>query len=291
MSTQTVRAMVLREPDRLELQEFDWPRIGPDEGLLEVELAGICGTDVKYFHGKLAIPLPLIMGHEILGRIAEVGERFAERYQLRVGDRVVVEGSVPCWSCLECQTGSYRFCKSRKGYGTTTSSSLPPHLWGAYASLMYLAPGSIVHKVSREVPAEAAVLSSGVIANGIQWGRTMSGLKHQDTVVVQGCGPQGLACALVAHECGADRVIVTGLSRDADRLALAREFGADRTIDVERENPVEVLRDLTGGRMADVVVDVSGSPKAIATSIELVRKQGTMVLGGLTGKDTITSLK
>jgi alcohol dehydrogenase len=109
-------------------------------------------------------------------------------------------------------------------------------------------------------------------------------------VVVQGCGPQGLACALVARECGAEQVIVTGLTRDADRLALARDLGAHRTVDVQREDLGEVVRAATGGRMADVAIDVSGSPAAIAASIDLVRRQGTVILGGLTGKDTLTPL-
>ncbi|MBI4491799.1 MAG: zinc-binding dehydrogenase [Chloroflexi bacterium] len=287
----TVRAAVLEAPERLVLREFERPRLGPDDGLLEVELAAICGTDWKTFHGKLDYPLPLILGHEILGRIADMGERFAQRYGLSIGDRVAVEGSLPCWSCLECQTGEYRFCARRRSYGGRAPADVPPYLWGGFAALMYLAPGSLLHPVASDVPAEAAVLVPGVVANGIQWARILGGVKHQDVVVVQGCGPQGLACALVAHECGADRVLITGLSRDADRLALARELGADLAVDVERDHVVEVVGDLTHGRMADVVIDVSGSPRAIATSIELVRKQGTLVLGGLTGKETVTPLK
>ncbi len=285
-----VTAAVLEAPERLVLREFERPRPGPDDGLLEVELAGICGTDWKSYHGKLDDPLPLILGHEILGRIAEGGERFMQRYQLHPGDRVMVESAIPCWACIDCQTGNYRFCTSKQGYGTTATSTRPPHLWGAFARYMYLAPGSVIHRIDNSLPAEAAVVA-GVIANGIQWARTRGGVRPRDVVVVQGCGPQGLAATLAAHDAGAREIITTGLARDAERLELARVFGATHTVDVERESVPDLVRELTDGRMADVVVDVSGSPRAIPVSTELVRKRGTLVLGGLTGKDVQTSLK
>lgn len=287
-----VLAAVLEAPERLVLREFERPRVREDDALLAVELAGICGTDWKIYHGKLAYRLPLIMGHEILGRVAELGAGFAERTGLRVGDRVVVDMSVPCWACSECRGGDYRFCErgeQRVAYGTRTPATAPPHLWGAFAALMYLAPGSVVHRISHDVPAEAAVLSS-VVANAIQWVQMVGGVKYQDVVVVQGCGPQGLAAAVVARECGADKVIVSGLSRDAERLALARELGADATVDVERDDLREVVRELSGGRMADVVVDVTGSPAATAAAVALVRKQGTVVVGGLSGNDALAPI-
>jgi alcohol dehydrogenase len=290
MGTGTTRAMVLERAEELRLTEFPRPAVGDDAALLAVELAGICGTDVKTFHGKLPYPMPLIMGHEILGHVAEIGERAAERWGLRVGDRVAVEGSVPCWSCVRCHTGQYRFCQRKRGYGTDTPSTVPPHLWGAYAPLMYLAPGSIPHRMDPSVPAEAAVLANGVMANGLQWVRNQGGVRYQDVVVVQGVGPQGLACVVVARECGARLIVATGLTRDGERLELARLFGADHVVDVERQDPVAFVRELTNGEMADVVVDVSGSPKAMAASLELARVQGTIVCAGLSGQETLTPL-
>jgi alcohol dehydrogenase len=285
-----IQAAVLEAPERIMMRDFDRPSLGQEDALLAVELAGICGTDWKTFHGKLPYPLPLILGHEILGRISAQGDGFAERYGLNEGDRVVVESHVPCWACLDCQKGDYRFCSRQLNYGTTTASSRPPHLWGAFAREMYLAPGTIVHRISEDIPAEAAVLVTGVVSNGFQWAKIQGGVQQGDVVVVQGSGPQGLACALVAHECGAAQVLMTGLTRDEARLGLALKLGADRTVDVQREDVVDIVRDMTAGRLADVVIDVSGSPQAIATSVDLVRKQGTIVLGGLTGKDTLTPL-
>lgn len=289
MASATTPALVLEAPGQLRLREFARPAIGPDEALLAVELVGICGTDVHTFHGKLDYPLPLIMGHEILGHIAEIGERAAERWGLRVGDRVSVEGAVPCWACVRCQTGNYRFCQRRRSYGTTTPATEPPHLWGAYGRLMYLAPGSLVHRIRPDVPAGAALMAS-ILGNGIQWARNQGGVRYGDAVVVQGVGPQGLAAVVVARECGARLVVATGLARDQARLEMARRFGADYVVNVEEQDPVALVRELTDGEMADVVVDVSGSPQALVKSVALAGLQATVVCAGLTGKDTRTPL-
>lgn len=286
----TVRAAVLEGVERMSVRSFELPEVGPDEALLRVELAGVCGTDYKYYHGKLEAPYPLILGHEILGRIAAIGERAAQRYGVRVGDRVEVEGSVPCWACEWCLTGNYRFCRSKRGYGTRTPITQPPGLWGAMAEYMYLAPGSIVHKMPEHIPTRAAAVAS-IVANGIYWLRTRGGVTVGDTVLLQGCGPQGLAATVIARESGARTVIVTGLARDAARLQLARELGADHTLVADREDVVARVKEITEGHLADVVLDVSGSPRAIQTSVQCTRPLGTLVLGGLTGTGVETPMQ
>jgi alcohol dehydrogenase len=285
----TTRAAVLRGPERIAFETYPIPSIGPEEGLLRVEMVGVCGTDAKYYRGSLAMTYPVILGHEILGTVEEVGPLAAERHGVKVGDRVLVEGSVPCWSCGRCRSGEYRFCARKRFYGSRTPASEPPHLWGAMAEHMYLAPGSILHPISASVPAGTAIAGS-LIANGIEWLRDRGGVSIGDRVVIQGPGPQGLAAVVVARESGAGSVIVTGLARDAARLALARRLGAHHTIEADREDVVARVREITGGRMADVVLDVSGNADAFATSIDLVRTLGTLVLGGLSGKDARSSI-
>jgi len=234
--------------------------------------------------------LPMILGHEILGTIEEIGPAAAARFGVQAGDRVVMEATVRCGYCAYCVTGQYKFCENAKVYGIKSSCDEAPHLWGAYGQRMYIAPGSIVHRISKDIPAERAVLINAVIANGIDWVRNAGGVAIGDTVVIQGAGQQGLAAVAAARESGAGRIVVTGLSRDAERLALAREFGAGVLVDVERDDPVDVVGDLTGGRMADVVVDVTGSGAAIQKSLDLVKKQGTVVNAGVTGTEKMTPL-
>lgn len=285
-----VRAMVLEAPERLVPQEFPLPEIRDDDALLQVELAGICHTDVALYHGLARRPLPLILGHEIVGRIARVGPVAAERWGVREGDRVTVEPMARCGFCRYCIEGSYRWCTNRIGYGTHTPASRPPHLFGSYAEYLYLAPGALVHPVPAGLSPELATLSMVAISNAIQWSVLKGGVKLGDVVVVQGVGPIGLACVAVCREAGADLIIATGLAQDAGRLELARAFGADATIDVQAEDPVARVRELIGGDLADVVVDVTGSGAAVRTALSLVRPQGTVVNGGVTGDETLSPL-
>jgi alcohol dehydrogenase len=284
------RGATLLAPDKIEIREYPIPDIPPDGGLVAVERAGVCGSDVKYFHGRIELPLPIILGHEILGRVAKLGRAAAAIHGLKEGDRIILKGALGCGRCADCRRGAGRFCKKRTNYGGRTTSANPPHLFGGFADFVYLAPDVLATRVSDDLLPEAAVLVGAVMANGFQWAVRHGGVKMGDYVLIQGPGQQGLACAFAARQAGAARIMITGIGRDAARLALAGRFGAHRPINVEKENVVEVVRDETGGAMADVVVDVSGNPKAIQTSVECVRRQGTMVLAGLTGDGTVTPM-
>ncbi len=285
------RCAVLEAPERIGIRSFALPEIGADAGLLEVEMAGICHTDVGLYHGSVQYaPYPLILGHEILGRIAEIGPIAQKRWGVDKGDRVAVEAMVRCGFCQYCIEGDYKFCTGRIGYGTFVSAANPPHLWGSYSEYMYLAPGTLLHKIPPGMPAGTAILANVAIANAIQWTIFEGGMRFGDTVVVQGVGSIGLSCIAVAREAGARRVIATGLASDRKRLELARRFGADAAIDVEADEVVERVKELTDGAMADVVVDVTGSGQAVAKSIEVVRVKGTVVNAGVTGDATKTDL-
>ncbi len=288
---QTCRAATLLEPNRIEVREYPIPEVPPDGGLVAVEMAGVCGSDVKYYHGKIKLPLPIILGHEILGRVVKLGKEAAPNHRIKEGDRIILKGALGCGRCADCRRGAARFCKKRTSYGGRTSCANPPHLFGGFADYIYLAPDAMATKVSDDLPAEAAVLVGAVMANGFQWAVRRGGVKMGDFVLIQGPGQQGLACTFAARQAGAACIFVTGIGRDVERFALAKRFGADRTINVEEENVVEVVRKETDGAMVDVVVDVSGSSKAIQTSVECLRRQGTMVLAGLTGDATITPME
>jgi threonine dehydrogenase-like Zn-dependent dehydrogenase len=120
------------------------------------------------------------------------------------------------------------------------------------------------------------------MANGFQWAIRQGGVKMGDAVLIQGPGQQGLACTFAAKTAGAATIIVTGLSRDAERLEVARKFGATRIVNVEKENVLQAVKEETGGELVDVAVDVSGNVQAIKTSVDCVRTLGTLVVGGLT---------
>src|SRR2546428_224159 len=133
-----------------------------------------------------------------------------------------------------------------------------PGLWGAYADYMYLDPLSIVHRVREDIPASLAVMFNPLGA-GFRWAVEIPATGPGDSVLVLGPGQRGLASVIAARAAGADTIIVTGLSRDARKLALARELGADHVIDVEREDARARVRELTGGRGAEVVIEVTAN--------------------------------
>jgi alcohol dehydrogenase len=113
----------------------------------------------------------------------------------------------------------------------------------------------------------------------------IGGVKRGDSVVIQGPGQQGLAGVIVAKEAGAEKITVTGMTKDRARFELAKTFGADEIIDVEKSDPVETVGRIMGGRMADLVMDVTGNPSGASTAIEIVKKRGTVILPGLYGMD------
>ena len=279
----TVRAATLLGPERLEIREYPVPEVADDGALLRIGVGGMCGTDVKYFRGRIDMPYPVILGHEIFGQVERLGRQAATIHGVAEGDRVILKGSKGCGHCRDCRDGAPRFCPQRTSYGSNTSAADPPHLFGGLAEYLYVNPDAELFKVDDAMSDEAAVLCGSVMANGYQWAILHGGVTFGDTVLIQGPGQQGLACTWAARAAGAARIIVTGTAADADRLGLARRWGADRIVEVDTDDVVEVVADETGGAMADVVVDVSGSPAALASSVAAVRKRGTLVLAGLSG--------
>src|SRR6185369_3480393 len=280
----TVRAAVQIAPRNIEIREFPRPRIGPENGLLRVEANGICGSDVETFKGHLGAAIdPFIPGHEPLGIIEEVGERAAERWGVQPGDRVALEIIVPCRSCQRCLTGRYQSCRNRTvGHGVTPVK-VAPGLWGGLSEYLFLSPNAILHPVDKTLPTELAVMFNPIGA-GVRWACHLGGVGLGDTVLVLGAGQRGLASVIAARAAGAGTIIVTGLTRDAPKLALAQRFGADHVIDVEREDARRRVKDLTGGRGADVVVEVSANaPEPVAEALHYVAAGGRIVLAGVKG--------
>ena len=283
--TEKAYAAVLTEVRHFDYRQVELPEIGADEGLLRMEAAGLCGTDYEQFDGHFAGTiygtLPMTPGHEILGWIDRVGARAAAKWGVKEGDRVIVETSIPCGECQPCEDGRPIFCDENMGYGIRLGFDNPPHLWGGYASHLYLHPKSRIHKVPDDIPTDAMSLFNP-LSNAVRWASARPNLKEGQTIVIEGPGQRGLLSVVVAREIGAENIIVTGTHADAHRLELARQLGATTTITVEDEDPVERVLDLTNGRKADVVLDVSaGATEPILQAVEMVKKGGVIVVAGL----------
>lgn len=258
------------------------PAVAEDTGLLLVEAAGICGNDVELYSQES--PAPRILGHENVGRIAKLGRIAAARWGVAEGDLVALEEYLPCGHCNWCRSGEYRHCAASDPrrpenvrYGRT-ATAVAPSLWGGYSQYMHLPANVVMHPVPAAVPAVRAAMALPV-GNGFQWTHLDGGAGPGDAVLVQGPGQQGLGCAMAAREVGAALVIVTGTDRDADRLRVARELGAE-TVNVDKEDLAARIADLTGGEGVDVAVDASGgSEQTVLAALDaLKRKNGTAIL-------------
>ncbi|WP_156761602.1 zinc-dependent alcohol dehydrogenase [Microbacterium karelineae] len=286
--TQMVRAAVQTGPRRIEMREFPRPQIGPDDGLLRVEANGICGSDVEIYRGHIGAPDrgPFIPGHEPMGIVEEIGDRAAERWGVAAGDRVALEVIVPCRACGDCLTGRYQACRFRRyGHGVT-GIEVEPTLWGGFAERMYLSPTSVMHRVSNDLPVEVAAMYNPLGA-GVRWAAQLGEIGLGETVVILGSGQRGICAAAAAKAAGAGTVIMTGLASDGHKLELAREFGADHTVVVDGDDGreiVDVVSELTNGRMADLALDLTPMAAGPVTdAMHAVRHGGTVVLAGLKG--------
>jgi len=296
----SVRAAVKIDIERTEIQEFPWPHIAEDAGLLRVEASGVGGSDPEMYRRENTAPC--IMGHENVGTVEEAGSLFARRWGLRKGDRIALHEYLPCWHCEWCLQGDQRLCMEADFFNVkdrfntlrygTCNASIAPHLWGGNAEYMYLAPNAVVHKIPADMDARQATLAVP-LGNGFQWAVLDGGTQPGRAVLIFGPGQQGLGCALAARSAGAALVIICGRSRDRARLNLSLKLGADIAVDVDQEDLASVVMKATNGRGVDVVVDTTGDPDGsiVEQAIALSAKGATLSLNGLGQQVPLNEIK
>lgn len=282
-----IKAMVLIEPRRLAATMLPARPVSAG-GWLAVEATGLSGAEVQAWRGdRSGLVYPLIPGQQVVGRIAD---RVDDSIDLDVGTRVVVEPLIRCGDCTSCRSAlaSCTFRKPLNVYGGLPSSE-PPGLWGGLAERLYLDPRARLHAVTDDIPAEVATFIHPLAA-GYSWAVELPHLQPDESVLILGPGPRGLACLLAAQAAGAGWVGVSGLDVDADRLALASLLGADLTVNVTAKDlAAEVANNL--GKRPDVVIDVtSDDPEAIHTALDLVRSGGRVVLASTKGNRPLSQL-
>jgi len=283
----TARAMVLEEFGQpLKEVEVPLPELVPGSVLVRLSAAGICGSDLGIARGDdPRIRLPLILGHEGVGRVEAVagGKTDILGHRLSVGDVVVWDRGLVCGECYQCLVKKRpSLCPQRQVYGITIPADVKPGLNGCYAEVICLRPETAILKVFDEVDPwalVAATCSGATAAHAAE----LAGVQPGDNVVVIGPGPLGLFSVAFALDAGARRVFLLGTARGVKRMELGREIGAHQTLNTAETTPEERLQAImaeTHGTGADVVIDAAGNASSIAEAVRLAARGGTVALPG-----------
>jgi L-iditol 2-dehydrogenase len=298
MSTAGVLAATLVKPGKYEIREYPLPQPAAGCVLIRMEMSGICGTDKHTFqgyttqYGGRVLEFPIIQGHENVGTIAAIGGdgKYAdfEGVELREGDRVVVGANVACGECYYCRHDfPYYCCEKTTDYGNNLSAKNPPHLFGGWAQYMYVVPGSFLVKVPDDLPSEVAVLTEiFAVSVGLDRAKQMSAFPNEsfrfdDTVVMLGVGPLGMCFLMKARMLGAGTIIA--VDKSEYRLNFAKRLGADAVINAgstSKAERLQMVKDLTHGRGADMVIECAGVPEAVPEALEMLRVGGLLVEAG-----------
>jgi L-iditol 2-dehydrogenase len=267
-----MKALVKKAKGKGEIELLDYPVPPVKEGyvLLRIAAAGICGSDLKIYNDDHPYFPPVILGHEFSGEIAEVGP---EVKGWKKGERVVSEvHGLVCEHCRFCLSGEKHVCPSKRALG-----------WGIDGGFAeYVAvPAWLLHRIPEGVSYEEAALLEPM-AVAVHGMLERAKVEPEDFVVVLGCGPLGLLALQLAKSEGASKVFVTGVNQDEKlRLRIAEKLGTDRIINVEKEDPVMIVKEMTKGIGADLVVELSGSPGAISQGLRMVRTHGRFLAIGI----------
>jgi len=271
----------------LRVRTFPLVPLAEGEALVRIRCAGVCGSDVHMWRGRdPRTPLPMIPGHEGVGEIAALAGPTRDIFgrPLAEGDPVLWERGVMCGRCYFCLVKRQpALCPERKTYGISYSCAQPPHLLGCYSQYLHLRSGHPLIKLDLDVPLELlvpATCSGATAAHAVE----TCGLEPGDFALVVGPGPLGLFVVAQLLEAGAAEVWVAGTSADASRLALAREFGAARALNVDDVPPAEIRRrlmDRTRGVGANVIVDCTGHASVVQHWIDALAPGGTYSMPGI----------
>jgi L-iditol 2-dehydrogenase len=265
-----MKALVLTDYRKLELQDIPKPNPGPDEVLIRVAACGVCGSDVHGYDGSTGrrIP-PLVMGHEAAGTIADLGSGV---HSFKIGQRVTFDSTVYCGQCYFCRRGEINLCDARQVLGVSCGDFRRA---GAFAEFVTV-PARILYPLPDELSFEKAAMIEAISVAVHAVGITPVVLN--DTAVVVGAGMIGLLTLQAAKLAGCRTVIAVDV--DEGRLNTARSLGATDTIIAKGNDVPALVRELTGGRGADVSFECVGATPTVQSAIESVRKGGTVTLVG-----------
>ena len=246
------------------------PKPGPGEMKVEVKYAGVCGTEIHIYHDGFRYNPPVVMGHEFSGVVVELGDGVQS---FKIGDRVTAEAPAHlCGSCDFCRVGNYNLCSNRVGLGWGVD--------GCYAQYTVIEE-KMAHKIPDNISFKAGAVIEPLAC--VMHGMELTEISADQVVLVAGPGPIGLLWLQAVKAEGAT-AIMSGTSADKERLKIAKELGADYTVNVQEQDLAEFVRGLTRGYGADVVVECSGNEHSVDACLDAIKKGGKYTQMGLFGK-------
>ena len=279
----------------MEIRRYPVLDAGPGQVRLRLVSSGICGTDLHILQGRLAIPPPLILGHEFIGRVEEGSAKDGLGSPLAPGDTAIACVAQPCGECLSCRAGETASCLN---FGVTyfADPANPPHFLGGYGEYLF-SPAKNLIRIPEDVSPDAAAAFPCAGPTVIRACEYAGGLSKGELVVVQGTGAVGLFAVAwaLSKSC---RVVAIGSSANPRRTEIALEFGAEEVLDY-RDTTVEqrvervraLAKEMNRGDGADVVIEASGSPSAIPEGLGLVRTRGRYLVPGQYSSSGEVSIK
>lgn len=270
----TMRAAVFLGKERIAVEDVPKPRPRAGEALVRITTTSICGTDVHIVRGEYPVRTGLILGHEPVGVISELGPGLEGLYA--VGERVIVGAVTPCGQCFYCLNGSHSQCGGALGgwkFGHTINGA-----WAEY--LLVPDAKANLAPIPRRLADEDVVMCPDIFSTGLA-GAERGGINVGDSVAVFAQGPIGLCATLGAKLKGA--ALIIGIDSNPDRLVMARRFGATFTLDPRDGDPVEEIRQLTDGRGVDVAIEALGQQDTFEEALRAIRAGGTLSSLGVYG--------
>ncbi len=267
------KGVVIYGKEDFRYEDVEIPDPGEDEVLVEIESCGICAADPKIYYGNAYFAqaaydnAPIVAGHEFMGRVVKLGPGAGETYGLKVGDRAIAENIVPCGKCYWCKRGQYNLCGPHAVFGIVGYN-------GGWAKHMLYPKGSLVHNVPENVSwSDAAVIEPLACA---LYGVSRAKIQFGETVVVMGCGSIGMFMLQGVKLKNPAQVIAVDL--DDHRLEIAKDLGADMTINPGKEDAIEKIKSVTeDGIGCDVVLEAAGSNKSVRAAIDMLRRGGRLM--------------
>jgi threonine dehydrogenase-like Zn-dependent dehydrogenase len=273
-----MRALVFHGPNEISVESVRIPRPGPNEAVIRVTLTTICGTDIHILKGEYKVRPGLVIGHEPVGVIHELGEGVTG---YRVGERVLVGAITPCGQCSDCLSGHWSQCGGPIGgwrFGNTIHGAQAEYLLVPFAQ-------ANLAKIPDELKDEQVVLLADIASTGISAAESAD-LQIGDTAAVFAQGPIGLCATAGARLKGASFII--GVESDPVRAAMAKRMGADVVLNYKECDVVAEIRRLTGGRGVDVAIEALGTQNTFESALRALKSGGTLSsLGVYSGKLTI----